>query len=101
MPSRTKPLLLPYCLGAQLERLRVRGVLMLDEVASQTFISTAEPSGMEKGQDIFQPRDVRDLIAYYQRTAEGRVNRFDEGPLRPTSALLTDSVGDPRRKEIE
>ncbi len=57
------PLLHRRRLGAELRRLR--GARTLDEVAAETLISTSKLSRLENGQGVPQPRDIRDLVHYY------------------------------------
>lgn len=64
MPSPQGPLLPRRRLGAELRRLR--GTRTLDEVADETLISTSKLSRLENGQGVPQPRDIRDLIAFYE-----------------------------------
>lgn len=64
MTSAEGPLLPRRRLGAELRRLRDGRTL--DEVAEATMISTSKLSRLENGQGVPQPRDVRDLIAYYK-----------------------------------
>ncbi|MGH3615548.1 MAG: helix-turn-helix domain-containing protein [Pseudonocardia sp.] len=63
MTSAEGPLLPRRRLGAELRRLRDGRTL--DEVAEATMISTSKLSRLENGQGVPQPRDIRDLIAYY------------------------------------
>ena len=58
------PLLHRRRLGAELRRLRADRTL--DEVAEATLISTSKLSRLENGQGVPQPRDVRDLVFYYE-----------------------------------
>ena len=58
------PLLHRRRLGAELRRLR--GDRTLDEVAAGTLISTSKLSRLENGQGVPQPRDIRDLVTYYE-----------------------------------
>jgi transcriptional regulator with XRE-family HTH domain len=63
--ARTEGPLLPRRrLGSELRRLR--GDRTLDKVAEDTLISTSKLSRLENGQGVPQPRDIRDLIEYYQ-----------------------------------
>ncbi len=64
MPSSEGPTLHRRRLGDELRRLRDRRTL--DEVASATLISTSKLSRLENGQGVPQPRDIRDLVAYYE-----------------------------------
>jgi hypothetical protein len=57
------PLLPRRRLGAELRR--IRGHRTLEEVADATLISTSKLSRLENGQGVPQPRDVRDLIVFY------------------------------------
>jgi hypothetical protein len=57
------PLLPRRRLGAELRR--IRGHRTLDEVADATLISTSKLSRLENGQGAPQPRDIRDLIVFY------------------------------------
>ena len=57
------PLLHRRRLGLELRRLRDGRTL--EEVANATLISTSKLSRLENGQGVPQPRDVRDLLAYY------------------------------------
>jgi transcriptional regulator with XRE-family HTH domain len=57
------PLLPRRRLGAELRR--IRGNRTLDEVADATLISTSKLSRLENGQGAPQPRDIRDLIVFY------------------------------------
>jgi len=63
MPPPQGPLLPRRRLGAELRRLR--GDRTLDDVAVETLISTSKLSRLENGQGVPQPRDIRDLIAFY------------------------------------
>lgn len=58
------PILPRRRLGAELRRLRGRQTL--EEVAGATLISTSKLSRLENGQGAPQPRDIRDLINYYE-----------------------------------
>lgn len=97
MPSPQGPLLPRRRLGTELRRLR--GVRTLDDVASETLISTSKLSRLENGQGVPQPRDIRDLIACYEadRTTSDRLRRWmNEGRRqawwKEFSDVLTDSV---------
>ena len=68
MPSPEGPLLHRRRLGAELRRLR--GDRTLDEVADATLISTSKLSRLETGQAVPQPRDVRDLVTFYDLDAQ-------------------------------
>lgn len=57
------PLLHRRRLGVELRRLRAARTL--DEVAEATLISTSKLSRLENGQGVPQPRDIRDLIHYF------------------------------------
>ena len=57
------PLLHRRRLGVELRRLRDGRTL--DEVSEATLISTSKLSRLENGQGVPQPRDVRDLLNYY------------------------------------
>ena len=48
----------------------------LDEVAAETLISTSKLSRLENGQGVPQPRDIRDLINFYE------ADRITGGPHR-------------------
>jgi hypothetical protein len=76
MPSPQGPLLPRRRLGAELRRLR--GDRTLDEVAAETLISTSKLSRLENGQGVPQPRDIRDLINFYEadRTTSDRLRRW-------------------------
>ncbi len=76
MPSPQGPLLPRRRLGAELRRLR--GGRTLDEVAAETLISTSKLSRLETGQGAPQPRDIRDLIAFYKadRATADRIRRW-------------------------
>jgi transcriptional regulator with XRE-family HTH domain len=63
VPPPEGPLLHRRRLGAELRHLR--GGRTLDEVAEATLISTSKLSRLENGQGVPQPRDIRDLVAYY------------------------------------
>jgi transcriptional regulator with XRE-family HTH domain len=63
MAKAEGPLLPRRRLGAELRRLR--GQRTLEQVAEDTLISTSKLSRLENGQGVPQPRDIRDLIAYY------------------------------------
>jgi hypothetical protein len=63
VPSSEGPLLHRRRLGDELRRLR--GERTLEEVAAGTLISTSKLSRLENGQGVPQPRDVRDLVAYF------------------------------------
>lgn len=67
MPSEG-PLLHRRRLGAELRRLR--GDRTLEEVAEATLISTSKLSRLENGQGVPQPRDIRDLVNYYELDAQ-------------------------------
>jgi transcriptional regulator with XRE-family HTH domain len=58
------PLLHRRRLGAELRRLR--GDRTLEEVAEATLISTSKLSRLENGQGVPQPRDIRDLVNFYE-----------------------------------
>jgi transcriptional regulator with XRE-family HTH domain len=62
------PLLHRRRLGVELRRLR--GERTLDEVADATLISTSKLSRLENGQGVPQPRDIRDLVNYYELDAQ-------------------------------
>lgn len=64
MASPEGPLLHRRRLGVELRKLR--GERTLEEVADATLISTSKLSRLEKGQGVPQPRDIRDLVAYYE-----------------------------------
>jgi transcriptional regulator with XRE-family HTH domain len=64
VPSSEGPLLHRRRLGAELRRLR--GDRTLEEVAEATLISTSKLSRLENGQGVPQPRDIRDLVNYYE-----------------------------------
>jgi transcriptional regulator with XRE-family HTH domain len=76
MPSPQGPLLPRRRLGAELRRLR--GDRTLDEVAAETLISTSKLSRLENGQGVPQPRDIRDLINFYDadRGTADRLRRW-------------------------
>lgn len=76
MPSPQGPLLPRRRLGAELKRLR--GDRTLEEVATETLISTSKLSRLENGQGIPQQRDIRDLIAHYgaDKSAADRLRRW-------------------------
>lgn len=97
MPSPQGPLLPRRRLGAELKRLR--GARTLDEVATQTLISTSKLSRLENGQGVPQPRDIRDLINYYEtdRTTSDRLRRWMNDGRRQAwwkeySAVISDSA---------
>ena len=52
----------------------------LDEVAAETLISTSKLSRLENGQGVPQPRDIRDLINFYDadRRTSGPHQSMDE-----------------------
>lgn len=58
------PLLHRRRLGVELRRLR--GHRTLEDVAGATLISTSKLSRLENGQGVPQPRDIRDLINFYE-----------------------------------
>src|SRR6185312_11284440 len=62
------PLLPRRRLGVELRRLR--GQRTLDEVADATLISTSKLSRLENGQGVPHPRDIRDLVSYYDLDAQ-------------------------------
>jgi transcriptional regulator with XRE-family HTH domain len=62
--SSEGPLLHRRRLGAELRRLR--GDRTLEEVANGTLISTSKLSRLENGQGVPQPRDIRDLVTYFE-----------------------------------
>jgi transcriptional regulator with XRE-family HTH domain len=64
MAAAEGPLLHRRRLGGELRRLRDGRTL--EEVADATLISTSKLSRMENGQGVPQPRDIRDLINYYE-----------------------------------
>jgi transcriptional regulator with XRE-family HTH domain len=64
MAAAEGPLLHRRRLGVELRRLRDGRTL--EEVADATLISTSKLSRMENGQGVPQPRDIRDLITYYE-----------------------------------
>ncbi|HEX4356906.1 MAG TPA: helix-turn-helix transcriptional regulator [Pseudonocardia sp.] len=64
MAKAEGPLLPRRRLGAELRRLR--DTRTLEQVAEDTLISTSKLSRLENGQGVPQPRDIRDLIAYYE-----------------------------------
>ena len=68
MPSPEGPLLHRRRLGTELRRLR--GEQTLDAVADATLISTSKLSRLETGQAVPQPRDVRDLVSFYDLDAQ-------------------------------
>jgi transcriptional regulator with XRE-family HTH domain len=68
VPSSEGPLLHRRRLGAELRRLR--GDRTLDEVAEATLISTSKLSRLENGQGVPLPRDIRDLVNYYELDAQ-------------------------------
>ena len=68
MPSSEGPLLHRRRLGAELRRLR--GERTLEEVAEATLISTSKLSRLENGQGVPQPRDIRDLVNFYELDAQ-------------------------------
>jgi transcriptional regulator with XRE-family HTH domain len=76
MTSAEGPLLHRRRLGTELRRLR--GERTLDEVADATLISTSKLSRLENGQAVPQPRDIRDLVAYYELdgSAADRLRRW-------------------------
>ena len=76
MPPLQGPLLPRRRLGAELRRLR--GDRTLDEVAGETLISTSKLSRLETGQGVPQPRDIRDLINFYDtdRATAERIRRW-------------------------
>lgn len=63
VPSSEGPLLHRRRLGAELRRLR--GDRTLETVAEATLISTSRLSRLETGQAVPHPRDIRDLVTYY------------------------------------
>ncbi|WP_345608922.1 helix-turn-helix domain-containing protein [Pseudonocardia adelaidensis] len=64
MASSEGPLLHRRRLGAELRRLR--GDRTLEEVAEATLISTSKLSRLENGQGVPLPRDIRDLVTFYE-----------------------------------
>jgi len=64
MATAEGPLLPRRRLGAELRRLR--DTRTLEQVADDTLISTSKLSRLENGQGVPQPRDIRDLISYYE-----------------------------------
>lgn len=68
MPSSEGPLLHRRRLGGELRRLR--GERTLEEVAAGTLISTSKLSRLENGQGVPQPRDIRDLVTYFELDAQ-------------------------------
>jgi hypothetical protein len=76
MPSPQGPLLPRRRLGAELRRLRADRTL--DDVAAETLISTSKLSRLENGQGVPQPRDIRDLINFYEadRATADRLRRW-------------------------
>ena len=76
MPSPQGPLLPRRRLGAELKRLR--GARTLDEVATETLISTSKLSRLENGQGAPQLRDIRDLINFYgaDKSTADRLRRW-------------------------
>jgi hypothetical protein len=68
VPSSEGPLLHRRRLGTELRRLR--GDRTLDEVADATLISTSKLSRLENGQGVPLPRDIRDLVNYYELDAQ-------------------------------
>ena len=78
MPRSTGPLIPAWRFGGEIKRLRdVRGETLAD-TARGLMISTSKLSRIENGQGELRPRDVRDLLAY-----------FDVGD-SPTGAQLRD-----------
>jgi Helix-turn-helix domain len=67
MPLVEGPLLHRRGLGLRLRRLR--GARSLDEVTAATLISTSKLSRLENGRGVPQPREIRDLVAYYEFVA--------------------------------
>jgi hypothetical protein len=97
MPSPQGPLLPRRRLGAELKKLR--GDRTLDEVATETLISTSKLSRLENGQGVPQPRDIRDLINCYgaDRLTSDRLRRWmNEGRRqawwKDYSEVLSDSL---------
>jgi transcriptional regulator with XRE-family HTH domain len=97
MPSPQGPLLPRRRLGAELRRLR--GDRTLDEVAAETLISTSKLSRLENGQGVPQPRDIRDLINFYNadRPTAERLRRWMNDGRRQAwwkeySSVLSESV---------
>jgi transcriptional regulator with XRE-family HTH domain len=68
VPSSEGPLLHRRRLGGELRRLR--GDRTLEEVAEATLISTSKLSRLENGQGVPLPRDIRDLVNYYELDAQ-------------------------------
>jgi len=68
VPSSEGPLLHRRRLGTELRRLR--GDRTLEEVAEATLISTSKLSRLENGQGVPQPRDIRDLVNFYELDAQ-------------------------------
>jgi transcriptional regulator with XRE-family HTH domain len=68
VPSSEGPLLHRRRLGVELRRLR--GDRTLEEVAEATMISTSKLSRLENGQGVPQPRDIRDLVSFYELDAQ-------------------------------
>jgi transcriptional regulator with XRE-family HTH domain len=68
MPSSEGPRLHRRRLGDELRRLR--GHRTLEEVAEATLISTSKLSRLETGRGVPQPRDIRDLVSYYDLDAQ-------------------------------
>jgi transcriptional regulator with XRE-family HTH domain len=64
MAAAEGPLLHRRRLGGELRRLRDGRTL--EEVAEATLISTSKLSRMENGHGVPQPRDIRDLITFYE-----------------------------------
>jgi transcriptional regulator with XRE-family HTH domain len=68
VPSSEGPLLHRRRLGTELRRLR--GDRTLEEVAEATLISTSKLSRLENGQGVPLPRDIRDLVNFYELDAQ-------------------------------
>ena len=97
MPSPQGPLLPRRRLGAELKRLR--GGRTLEEVATETLISTSKLSRLENGLSVPQPRDIRDLINFYSadRSTSDRLRRWMNDGRRQAwwreySKVISDSV---------
>jgi transcriptional regulator with XRE-family HTH domain len=91
MPSPQGPLLPRRSLGAELRRLR--GNRTLDDVATDTAISTPTLSRLENGHGDSRQGDIRDLINLYRAVVLSGPPKTEAYASRPTRARPRPTLG--------
>ena len=75
MPTRPGPTVQRRRLGIELRRLRETAGKTIDEVAHVLECSDSKVSRIENGQVAASPRDVRDMLKFYEVDPERREER--------------------------